>query len=935
MTTLSTLHAATPTLAAIDSRGALTRTTAYYRRAANERAESRITRQRYDVRGHLVAQWDPRLWALAEKDRTVPANQTSTYDLSSRMLASTNVDSGWRVSLSAALGESSLRWDSRGTAARSTYDDLLRPRAVFEQASGESERCIERFGYAGSEATTHNLCSQLIRQDDPAGTLTMNGASLIGGVSQQSRRFLVQETSPNWPVEEDLRDGLVEPGKGALTRHAYSALSDPLQQTDAKGNCQKFSYSVAGQLVGASLQPSNGSEQVLLSAVIYNAIGQMEQETAGNDVTTTAVFSSVDGRLKRLSARKNSESPLQDLTYRYDPLGYVLEICDAVQITRHYKNQRIAPVGTYGYDTLYQLIEATGREADGAIQGPALPNLQPSPVNPNQLLNYTQQYEYDAGGNLMKLRHVGAQSYTRIMDIAAHSNQSVVQGEHELARAFDANGNLRELQPGQTLSWDVRNQLSQITPVERHEAANDAEIYTYDATGQRLRKIRHTQASSVKHRLDVRYLPGLELRTNTATDENLHVINITVGRNSVRMLHWETGHTGQNDQLRYSLNDHLGSSCLELNHEAQLISQEGYYPYGGTAWWAGNSAIEVNYKTVRYSGKERDASGLYYYGLRYYAPWLNRWINPDPGADIDGLNLFRFNRNCPVSWIDPDGRAPTFRGRPGGSVEKSILKSFPRINFIARGLEQFKSQKNSENTALAEKFYQGQLLAKIILEDAIDNISNKKVPAEARLRLFEILGGTQPTRETYDALKTDFEVVLKAQNQRFIKGNDQVVIYEDDSPMVIAFTMPSDIKHKRIFVKKSYLDKTSITDLAVTLIHEESHIELKTADIYYAHEIIPDYPDDASKIDAVLNPAKKAGMYLRKNLGNDAKLNKLLERDGANYLKVEEQLKAAMPADSTVPLHKIILKNAPTFPNLAMAVTGHKSIIKYMSQNRS
>ncbi|EGH49324.1 insecticidal toxin protein, partial [Pseudomonas syringae pv. pisi str. 1704B] len=51
-----------------------------------------------------------------------------------------------------------------------------------------------------------------------------------------------------------------------------------------------------------------------------------------------------------------------------------------------------------------------------------------------------------------------------------------------------------------------------------------------------------------------------------------------------------------------------------------------------TAWWAARSAVEAKYKTVRYSGKERDTSGLYYYGLRYYAPWLQRWINPDPAG---------------------------------------------------------------------------------------------------------------------------------------------------------------------------------------------------------------------------------------------------------------------------------------------------------------
>ena len=40
-------------------------------------------------------------------------------------------------------------------------------------------------------------------------------------------------------------------------------------------------------------------------------------------------------------------------------------------------------------------------------------------------------------------------------------------------------------------------------------------------------------------------------------------------------------------------------------------------------------------------------------------PWLQRWLNPDPAGDVDGLNLYRMVRNNPVRWVDRDGLAPT------------------------------------------------------------------------------------------------------------------------------------------------------------------------------------------------------------------------------------------------------------------------------------
>lgn len=662
MTDFSALHAATPVLSVFEPRGLPARTVFYHRRAEGQPVEPRINRQAYDTPGRLVAQWDARLWALVEGGSTAPANQSSIHSLSGKALAQTSVDAGWRLSLHGEADQVSHRWDSRGTLTRIEYDHLLRPVAVFEQHQEEPERCAERMTYGGPEAAPHNLRGQLTRHDDPAGSLQMHEASLMGSVLQQSRDFLLDPTPPDWPQALSLRNAFLEPApERATTQHHYNALGDILTQTDAKGHRQRFTYSVAGHLQSVWLQLAGGSEQVLLSEIAYNAAAQVEMQTAGNGLVTTADYSPMNGRLIRLLARRADGTCLQDLNYDYDPVGNVLGIRDEAQPVRFFNNQRIEPVNTYRYDTLYQLIEATGREIATGRQGPALPELQPTPLDPNRLSQFVQNYDYDAGNNLTALRHVGAQSYTHEMQVAPLSNRSVPK-DVELASAFDANGNLLKLQPGQMLGWDLRNQLQRVTPVERLDAASDDEVYVYDGGGRRVRKIRRTEARKVSHRAEVRYLPSLELRTDTANGESLQVISVNVGLGGVRVLHWEAGLPDgmNNDQLRYCVSDHLGSSSLELDQQARLVSQEGYFPYGGTAWWAGRNAIEAKYKTQRYSGKERDATGLYCYGFRYYAPWLSRWINPDPAGDIDGLNRFRMVRNNPITLFDQDGRDPIY-----------------------------------------------------------------------------------------------------------------------------------------------------------------------------------------------------------------------------------------------------------------------------------
>jgi RHS repeat-associated protein len=336
---------------------------------------------------------------------------------------------------------------------------------------------------------------------------------------------------------------------------------------------------------------------------------------------------------------------------------------DAAQAIRYFNNQRIEPIKTYCYDTLDQLIEASGREAKTGHGGPARPDLQPLPLDPNQVAHYTQTYHYDAGGNLLNLVHVGAQAHGRTLTRAQYSNRCLPERndrpptEAELAAGFDANGNLRELQIGQTLEWDLRNQLTVVRPVVRDEAEDDFERYIYDGGGQRVRKVRANQTSARTLISEVRYLPGVEIRSHGGTGEILHVINVSAGSNSVQVLHWVAQKPDDiaNDQVRYSLNDHLQSSTVELDQNANLISQEWYYPFGGTACFAARSATEAKYKTVRYSGKERDATGLYYYGFRYYAPWLQRWINPDPAGFVDGTNLYAMVTNSPATYRDKQG----------------------------------------------------------------------------------------------------------------------------------------------------------------------------------------------------------------------------------------------------------------------------------------
>ena len=680
----SLLHRHTPTLAAMDPRGLVLRSVAYHRASADTAPQARIRRHTYGATGLLETQWDPRLYALRVSEPATHPNQRTHYSLTGKTLRTQSVDAGARVLLRGVAGQVVARWDSRGAEQRYAFDGLLRPTDVFEQAAHEATaRHAERFTYGANDAPNRlaNRSGRLIRHDDPSGALLYEAYSLQGQLLNEQRMFYTSLT------EHDLK---ADSPRFSTTWH-YNAFAEVVEHTDAKGNLQQTLYAVDGQLQQHALTLKGGSQQVLVDQRVVNARGQLESERSGNNVLTTMQYSPLDGRLKRLTTYRSGEknTPLQDLTYDYDHVGNVLRVSDTAQPTQWSNNAQINAVSTYLYDSLYQLISATGRENAHNTSTSNIPGLVQFGATDNSVWrNYTQTYTYDAGGNLAELKHhvSTGHGYTRSMLIAQSSNHAVLKSTDTpalppgLGRDFDLNGNQLALVRGQTLQWNVNNNLQAVTLVTRENGSSDDEMYAYDGLGQRARKVRTTRTQGLTHTLEVLYLPGLEIRRDSATGEHLNVIKVQAGNSDIKVLQWDAGRPQDmpDNGLRFSLSDHLGSSLLELDGKAELLSQESYYPFGGTAWWAARSALQGQYKITRYSGKERDASGLYYFGFRYYAPWLQRWVSADPAGEIDGLNLFVMVSNNPITFKDQwglNGGNPDTR-----PLRIQALDTFLRVN---------------------------------------------------------------------------------------------------------------------------------------------------------------------------------------------------------------------------------------------------------------
>jgi hypothetical protein len=109
-----------------------------------------------------------------------------------------------------------------------------------------------------------------------------------------------------------------------------------------------------------------------VTQIEYNAKGQRVSIVHGNGARAVSRYDPLTFRLRHVRTHRHRDNtPLQDLSYVYDPVGNVTSIVDDAQQTVYFKNQVVRPNGDYEYDALYRLISATGREHVGSPDGAA------------------------------------------------------------------------------------------------------------------------------------------------------------------------------------------------------------------------------------------------------------------------------------------------------------------------------------------------------------------------------------------------------------------------------------------------------------------------------------------------------------------------------------------------------------------------------------
>jgi RHS repeat-associated protein len=206
--------------------------------------------------------------------------------------------------------------------------------------------------------------------------------------------------------------------------------------------------------------------------------------------------------------------------------------------------------------------------------------------------------------------------------------------------SYDPNGNLTS--DGLTsYTWNARNQLVGMS-------GGTSASFAYDALERRRTKTVGGTATN--------FLYDGENSVQELTSGGTPTANMLTGL-GVDQTFTRTDASGTSTLLI----DALGSALALADTSGAVQTQFTFEPFGNTT-----SSGATSSNAVQFTGRENDATGLYFYRARYYSPQLQRFISDDPIGFAGGdVNVYAYAGNQPTGRRDPSGLR-TFLPLPAG-----------------------------------------------------------------------------------------------------------------------------------------------------------------------------------------------------------------------------------------------------------------------------
>jgi len=380
--------------------------------------------------------------------------------------------------------------------------------------------------------------------------------------------------------------------------YQYNAVDRVIQLTYPDNMQILYSYDDLNRMTEIKRYVDGSNDETILNNVQYDTEDLVTQFDYGNNLQASFTYDSLD-RLLTLDV-KYGETTFLDLDYTYDSNSNITQLINGWRDTGSEWN---SDTESYSYDGIDRLTSAS-------------------------CTFWSHTYSYDKSGNITAKDGLTF-TITPVNEVTSISDGT--------SFTYDDNGNRTQKTKG-TDTWvytyDYANRL---TKIEKNSETIGEYIYSGD--GKRIQVTEDSETTTyVYSGWNVLYE---ENSTGTAT----YIYGLT-GRVAKRTTIQSETHTF------YYHTDHLGSTRLQTDDDKNIVSAATYHPFG-------ELNAEEGSENYLFNGKERDSTGLFYYGARYYDPEIGRFITRDSVKGVINkpgtMNRYAYCLNNPLKFIDPDG----------------------------------------------------------------------------------------------------------------------------------------------------------------------------------------------------------------------------------------------------------------------------------------